>query len=564
MAEKEEPLELILQRRPSNADKAVNGGLAILQEVLKNLNYNGKWQVAFKNQNGKKKDRRFQVARINDPRSILVRTKPGDSSTSWDVILYPPKQYKLETVFSGFQRVHVRDLSVRSAGLGPVKILTSHEARNEDLYKGVIPDSVIRHFKEAAAVVGLEESVRLAGEEKKKKLVLAKLYLERVLPDWGDIDEEVVRNGAKRTDIEMPVLDRVAREMGVIIENNHWKKAHQVPIPQETLLHSPKELIQESLDEVEAEVKKRLTGPEIEKPKPKSKLKVEEADNPYKLSPDTSIPLSENDEACDKALASIGISMARNYAQNELNDEILESGEVFLVPLQMSEEFLFIPNMAGIFEMYLELPYYVEHQSHYSVTSRAAASLLKGLGRQHYLERVPCPSDSAHTKGYNLLPNGIKRLKELAIQNFSDLACWREPGQAKVKTSFQEEPLALTELEKLKKNVSDNLDLLKTLESDFTKGKTSVQTFAEMAVELAADLRLKKAAAKGLQVEIEELKVKLQPLERDLETVVNDILQLEKDIVEAEESQKNEQTHLDQIAVKIKKICENSHERRTL
>ena len=115
MPEKKEPLSIVLHRHPHGADKAVSGGLEILTKVLTVLDYGGRWGASFIKQNGKKNDALFQFARRQDNHSVLVRTKPGEPVTGWDVILTPPKRHRLDDVIIGLQKIHQRDLTVKAA-----------------------------------------------------------------------------------------------------------------------------------------------------------------------------------------------------------------------------------------------------------------------------------------------------------------------------------------------------------------------------------------------------------------------------------------------------------------
>ena len=554
MPEKKEPLEIILQRKRNHSEKAVIGGTEILREVLANLGYTGKWQACFRNQNAKKDKDRFKAAHLSGPRSILVRTKSGDSGTGWDVLLYPPKQYKIETVLGALQRINPHNLTVKPIVQKPVPKehpiidrvrLNPETARNigidtaRDVAESIIPNSVKQELKDLSFQLDMKQAIRATADERAKKITDAKIFLTQILRK-NPVQESIILQCAEAKGIERTILERAAGESGIIKENNEWRihvPVVSIPTPVPTFQTKREELaaIKESLSEVEKEIEERRSIPE----------KI----NPFKLRRESTLPLNKDNRALDQALV--------------------------VIALQLSPDGRYIGQKEAveILEEKMELQEYLTMQQHYTWISRITSSLLKGLCDKKYLFRYLCEGDSTHTKGFELLSDGMARIQRIYETNSygigdPGLACWMpgykpeirhvEPVVAPPVPLVPVEPMAAKTVDVDLEKIHKNLDAFVALDKESTKAQESITIYTEMVNQTTADAQAKKATVNALKAAYTSLREQLETLGGNLEIQERELKQLEKELLESQQAKENEIHNLEEIKGKITAMLEKS------
>lgn len=70
--------------------------------VLAALDYRGEWSISFIRHIRKRSNEKFRVLRYHQ-NGVLVRTKPGDNGSCWEVVISPPHPYKVHDVFKKMQ-----------------------------------------------------------------------------------------------------------------------------------------------------------------------------------------------------------------------------------------------------------------------------------------------------------------------------------------------------------------------------------------------------------------------------------------------------------------------------
>jgi hypothetical protein len=107
-------LHFTLKNHERRTDKIIRHTTGLIRAVLESLNYNGYWGVTFLCQQQNRTDKRWQPQRI-DGNAILVKTKPLGNDSCWEMVLIPPKEYKINEVFDKFNSVHPRSLAVANS-----------------------------------------------------------------------------------------------------------------------------------------------------------------------------------------------------------------------------------------------------------------------------------------------------------------------------------------------------------------------------------------------------------------------------------------------------------------
>ena len=86
--------------------------LLLLEDVLTECGYvNGTWKIRFACQLRQKSNMKFKVIR-QESRAIRVRTKAGNNSTAWEVLLTPPGEVLTQDVVTELQKVHGKKLTI--------------------------------------------------------------------------------------------------------------------------------------------------------------------------------------------------------------------------------------------------------------------------------------------------------------------------------------------------------------------------------------------------------------------------------------------------------------------
>lgn len=76
----------------------------LVKSILEQLGYEKEWTISLIKQISKKNDFKFQVASRRGT-TIICRTKPGDNSTAWEIMLIPPKGYLVDQIFNDLKTV---------------------------------------------------------------------------------------------------------------------------------------------------------------------------------------------------------------------------------------------------------------------------------------------------------------------------------------------------------------------------------------------------------------------------------------------------------------------------
>lgn len=76
----------------------------LVKSILDQLGYEKEWTISLIKQISKKNDFKFQVTSRRGT-AIICRTKPGDNSTAWEIMLIPPKGYLVDQIFNDLKTV---------------------------------------------------------------------------------------------------------------------------------------------------------------------------------------------------------------------------------------------------------------------------------------------------------------------------------------------------------------------------------------------------------------------------------------------------------------------------
>ena len=89
---------------PKKAKKTAEETARMVQKILSQFNYVGKWKIVLVSQITKRSDFKFQVI-ARRGQTIVCRTKPGDNGTCWETALWPPQGYILDQIYSDLRMV---------------------------------------------------------------------------------------------------------------------------------------------------------------------------------------------------------------------------------------------------------------------------------------------------------------------------------------------------------------------------------------------------------------------------------------------------------------------------
>lgn len=120
-----------------NSSKLINPTLKLVQTVLSRLEYEREWHVSFNTRIRSKADKKWITVRT-ESNAIRVKTKPGDNSTAWEILLMPPQGYVLQEIFDKLKRIHpqklfLEDLPTTPVPAGPLRSRQETQARASSL-----------------------------------------------------------------------------------------------------------------------------------------------------------------------------------------------------------------------------------------------------------------------------------------------------------------------------------------------------------------------------------------------------------------------------------------------
>lgn len=98
-------LEIEIQKIPQAAERVKTETVTLIEAVLSALQYDGKWLLRFVQKVKNRSDRKFQVVRRQGT-GILIKTKPKDNGSCWELILSPPPGQVPQAVFENLRTVH--------------------------------------------------------------------------------------------------------------------------------------------------------------------------------------------------------------------------------------------------------------------------------------------------------------------------------------------------------------------------------------------------------------------------------------------------------------------------
>ena len=117
-------------------NKVIKPTISLIREVLSLLGYyNGVWGLTFIEQAKNRSDKKWWPLRCG-PNSIIVRTKPGNNETCWEIALIPPKGNDLNKIFDQFKQIDSQKIKLLRGGVGGSNI---NEILN--IAKTIIPAS---------------------------------------------------------------------------------------------------------------------------------------------------------------------------------------------------------------------------------------------------------------------------------------------------------------------------------------------------------------------------------------------------------------------------------------
>jgi len=115
------PLNVEIVKCPNKARKTAEDTVKLVQKILTQLKYTGRWLLAMNQQLTKREDFRFKVIERRG-HQIVCRTKPGDNGSCWQITLSPPRGYIIDQIFSDLRLVPLSGEMLKPPSITPVNI----------------------------------------------------------------------------------------------------------------------------------------------------------------------------------------------------------------------------------------------------------------------------------------------------------------------------------------------------------------------------------------------------------------------------------------------------------